>query len=361
MLISYANMAGKILFTNDDLYLLWIESSKADEIDSAPNPINFVEQLPNHSQTKNAIRFPRYLLLHKDDKKLGVISKTTFGSIKGKTWDFKTELTPFNKYVESYGKKVGDNIDLSEVFMTARYDGSNIEFSQPVGCKAKTFFIPNVAQQTFQTITNVEDQNLQVKGVVFANFFEKIAVRFRDMSADKFKKILQEIRRRGVNRVCGDYVLIPVNDDVYTGIKIHPIEATKTDEMLEYFGCSRRSQSKLDTLINCLNDYTSDDYKDYQGDKYLIQIARLGRHKSTKNQFVPQDFVLSLASKFKVLATHGTEHSTQLMVEVSDESGYRNDFAQILHTELEATKGEGTSVALLAFTEEQVEDVIKAI
>ena len=372
MFIGFNNLAGTVIYSCDKFRVLHIENSRCDRLtdddlldDLRKSPLVVAENCYNYF----APRYMSYIVLFKNEQMWGPTSLMAEDVKTLSDHDASVGFSTLNQFNILLSRHMGksEEIDINPYFMTG-FVNSNNEFSW--GVNAINPSTPGKLDIKFQdfSIAWAEATNNAV-GVMFINEFESLYASFNNEAA--MLRMLDGTRKRSdLFRIAHDYLMVPVLKDMLPHITLNGLPQMTIDRMLAFFGCDKRSGSKIETFLECLKaTQQRDNYGDMlktfaNGPVRLCIELNLTANNTLKYRCLPQDNILVLAPNMRILSSEEVADkpsgciNTRMIVEVGEKPS--DDMANCLYSTLERNKG-SYGVKIQAVTEKTLNSSIESL
>lgn len=264
-------------------------------------------------------------------------------------------LNEFLRIVKTF-KRQADKVDVRKLFTCAHVNGGSLTWENS---NLSSGFSVDFTGGRF-LVNQKKPSTSAVKGVFIFNEFEAIHIPFDAEHGSRATEILNRISARMnlPGRISTSYMVVPTDHEDRIQIQFKSIKDMKMDDMLTYFGHTKKSSTKVDTLNGCLQALTTRNVpsiKDEVGTRFLIELNHMNCAASPY-AFIPVDYILNRGSHFRILSSETVEtfNCTRLVVEVTKEPV--DDFVQTLYTTMEST--DGAEIKVSAFYMDEINRII---
>jgi hypothetical protein len=377
MFIGLNKLHCDVLFENDKYYVLFMNSTALQ--DQTHHSDATLEKLAERASKLLPVstyfyigqwfapRHPRYMVVGKKGAICRYIEKEDLPELEKAAlstgWD--SYLNEFVSIVKNHQRKRDTVVSVGELFFVASVKDGKFDFNHTTHAPiiqdycAGTFELTDrVVKISFPEIIKKQTDSpadYQITGYCAANEFECIALPGHTLSVDDLKFLKSRENLRG--RICRNYVILPYNKRIARRIRVRSLPNFTIDEMLQFFGCNKKNQTKVDTLTNCLRHLAQKYSTPDVGERMFIELNTAAGKEDTFNNIVPMDSILTQASHLRVLASEAVDiNKTRMLVETTKEEV--DDFARHLYTTLEAKRG---PVKIYANTGSQMNNVVEEL
>jgi len=361
--IGFNKLKGTVLFTSPELRILYIEDS-AIQSDIPEQIYDNLSQLPlvKGGSLAMAPRYPEYIFVFYHGQRGFSISDEMLNSIdenalaKGFGHNLQRVAGILRSH-KSINSQLGGPADL---FNVAQVKDGELSFYQDALFWGANKVNYDIGEHRFEINLDVTDNDIDNNMIFFMNEFETISYKVENFNKSTVIKIINKIRDRMnmEGRICKHYMITRSLQNCRNQITCKTIPNMKVEDMLNFFGHIKKSQTKVETLAECLRGWTQKNVKSIPvGSVFFVEINLSGQ-RELPFDIVPVDFLLSHASHMRVLASEAIDNKkTRLITQITEKP--TDDLAQMIYAMFE--NNNVREMSLLGFTQEIIKKSIKEL
>lgn len=195
--------------------------------------------------------------------------------------------------------------------------------------------------------------------ILFANEFERIIVPIGIKDRVGWGKISKLLAERIAQKCISTSYLVLLMPTLIekigdTTIYSNQVNDMSIEQMLGFFGISKKAGTKFDTFVESLRTMSSR-YRLDKSDEEIFILVTDDNKTGTRNNVLPLDYLLSIALHLEIIAHEEESGDTKIIARQRKEENY--DFAEFLYNSLE----KNGHCTIFAFGQSEIEKSLEKL